>query len=76
MTVKELLKALQGLPDNMDVWWEDTIEGNDCPANSVYLEDERLFISPLADPRVGGVIDRKSLNESDILYRDRKIDDN
>ena len=50
MKVKELLKILESLPDNQEVWWNDAIEGNDCPADYVYLcpyeGDEKVFIGP------------------------------
>jgi hypothetical protein len=52
MTVKELIEILKEMPQDLPVWIEDTIEGNDCPHYGEvkireapdYDDDERKLI--------------------------------
>lgn len=56
MTVEELINELKKFPSDLEVIWEDTIEGNDCPVEKVYKGEyditntserkEGIFISP------------------------------
>ena len=48
-TVKDLKKALEGLPDEMEVWSTDT-EGNN---DGAVVEHSELLLSPKADEDTG-----------------------
>ena len=37
MKVKEIIEILKKEDPEMEVYWEDTIGGNDCPVESVYI---------------------------------------
>jgi len=37
MTVAELIEKLKTFPPDLEVWWHDAIEGNDCEAVDAFL---------------------------------------
>ena len=39
MKVKELIEKLNGFDSELECFWKDVIEGDDCPLLSVYLDE-------------------------------------
>ena len=69
MTVKKLKEVLDSLPEDMEVWWNDVVEGNSEPVSSLFLCEtevgEVLFVSPTLSLHIGNSEGTK------VLYRAR-----